>query len=59
MEQIDRYAEIIDLPHPDPKRHRRMPMSKRAGQFMPFAALTGMVEMFEYTRIVAEERLSK
>ena len=36
-----------------------MPMSKRAGQFMPFAALTGMVEMFEYTRERAEERLSR
>ena len=59
MEQIDIYADIINLPHPTPRRHRRMPMSKRAGQFMPFAALTGMAEIFEYTRITAEERLSK
>lgn len=59
MEPIDRYADIINLPHPEPKRHRRMPMSKRAGQFMPFAALAGMTEIFEDTRISAEKRLSK
>jgi len=59
MEQVNRYAEIIDLPHPEPKKHNRMPMSKRAGQFMPFAALSGMTEIFEYTRISAEERLSR
>lgn len=36
-----RYDDIIDLPHPDPKRHPRMAMSDRAAQFAPFAALTG------------------
>ena len=36
-----RYAEIIDLPHPDPQNHKRMPSAARAAQFAPFAALTG------------------
>lgn len=36
-----RYDDIIDLPHPTSKRHPRMPMSDRAAQFAPFAALTG------------------
>ena len=35
------YADIIDLPHYEPKHHPRMPMWNRAAQFAPFAALTG------------------
>ena len=35
------YADIIHLPHPEPKNHPRMPMEARAAQFAPFAALTG------------------
>ena len=37
----DRYDDIINLPHPTSKRHPRMPLSDRAAQFAPFAALTG------------------
>lgn len=37
----DKYDDIIGLPHPDPKRFPRMPLSERAAQFSPFAALTG------------------
>ena len=35
------YADIIDLPHYEPKNHPRMSMWNRAAQFAPFAALTG------------------
>ena len=35
------YDDIIGLPHPTSARHPRMPMSDRAAQFSPFAALTG------------------
>ena len=35
------YADIIDLPHYEPKHHPRMSMWNRAAQFAPFAALTG------------------
>lgn len=48
------YSDIIDLPHPEPKHHRRMPMEKRAAQFMPFAALTGFDEVLNKT--VEEEQ---
>ena len=34
------YDDIINLPHPTSLRHPRMPISERAGQFSPFAALT-------------------
>ena len=36
-----KYDDIIDLPHPEPQTHPRMPMRDRAAQFAPFAALTG------------------
>jgi hypothetical protein len=35
------YADIIDMPHHNSARHRRMPMEKRAAQFSSFAALSG------------------
>ncbi len=34
----DKYDDIIDLPHYEP-RHPRMTMESRAAQFAPFAAL--------------------
>ena len=38
------YSDIIILPHPQSRRHRQMPVSERAAQFAPFAALTGFGE---------------
>lgn len=35
------YDDIIGLPHPVSNRHPHMPVSGRAAQFAPFAALTG------------------
>lgn len=35
------YDDIIHLPRPVSKKHPPMPLSKRAAQFLPFAALTG------------------
>jgi len=35
------YADIIDLPHYEPKHHPRMSMWNRAAQFAPFSALAG------------------
>ena len=35
------YDDIIDLPHPTSPKHPHMPVSDRAAQFAPFAALTG------------------
>lgn len=36
----NKYDDIINLPHYEPKRPR-MSMENRAAQFAPFAALTG------------------
>ena len=34
------YDDIISLPHPTSAKHPRMPLSDRAAQFAPFAALS-------------------
>ena len=39
--EISEYDDIIDLAHPVSHKHPRMPVSDRAAQFSPFAALTG------------------
>ncbi len=38
---MKRYEDMLQLPHPMPKKRRPMPMQDRAAQFAPFAALTG------------------
>ncbi len=43
------YDDIICLPHPVSKRHPQMPLSDRAAQFAPFAALTGHDEAIKET----------
>ena len=35
---------LYNAPHPEPKKHKRMPVRNRAAQFAPFAALTGYDE---------------
>ena len=45
----DKYADIINLPHPTSKRHPRMSMLDRAAQFAPFAALTGYGDVIDAT----------
>lgn len=43
------YDDIINLPHHTSERHPRMPMSSRAAQFSPFAALTGYGDVIDET----------
>lgn len=38
------YGDIIHLPHHVSKVHPQMPVSKRAAQFHPFAAVSGYEE---------------
>ena len=42
-----KYSDIINLPHHRSKKHKPMPLSDRAAQFAPFAALTGFDEKIE------------
>jgi len=68
---IHRYDDIIHLPHHVSATHPQMPVSDRAAQFSPFAALTGhgaaikeaarltdeKVELDESTRALLDNKL--
>lgn len=43
------YADIMNLPRPEPQHRQRMALIKRAAQFAPFAALTGFDKVVEET----------
>ena len=51
------YDDIIHLPHPTSHRHPRMPVSDRAAQFSPFAALSGHGSAIAETARVTRERM--
>ena len=53
------YADIIDLPHYEPKHHPRMSMWSRAAQFAPFAALTGYEDAIQESAKEHEIQISK
>ena len=50
------YDDIINLPHPTSAKHPRMPLSDRAAQFAPFAALSGHSAALVETARLTEER---
>lgn len=51
------YDDIINLPHPEPKKHQRMSREKRAAQFAPFAAVVGHEAAIEETARYTENRV--
>lgn len=51
------YREIIDLPHHVSPTRPQMPMSDRAAQFAPFAALTGYDAAIKETGRLTGERI--
>lgn len=53
----DLYDEIINLPHHVSKTRPQMPMSDRAAQFAPFAALTGYDSAIKETGRLTDERI--
>ena len=52
-----KYDEIIYLPHHVSKTRPQMPMSDRAAQFSPFAALTGYDSAIRETGRLTDERI--
>lgn len=52
-----KYDEIIDLPHHVSKTRPQMPMSDRAAQFSPFAALTGYDSAIRETGRLTDEKI--
>ena len=57
MRMNNRYNEIINLPHHVSKTRPQMPMSDRAAQFAPFAALTGYDAAIKETGRLTDERI--
>ena len=53
---MSEYDDIIDLPRPKSK-HEPMPMSDRAAQFSPFAALTGYEDAIGETARLTDARV--
>ena len=50
------YDDIINLPHHVSEPHPHMPVSARAAQFAPFAALTGYGDVIRETARLTEAR---
>jgi hypothetical protein len=46
----DDYNDIINLPRPQSRNHKPMPMINRAAQFAPFSALNGHEEALKSRR---------
>ena len=53
----NRYNEIINLPHHVSKTRPQMPMSDRAAQFAPFAALTGYDSAIKETGRLTDDKI--
>lgn len=51
------YEDIINLPHHISKKRPQMPMSDRAAQFAPFAALTGYEENIKEATRLTDKRI--
>ena len=52
-----KYDEIMDLPHHVSKTRPQMPMSDRAAQFAPFAALTGYDDAVKETGRLTDDKI--
>ena len=57
MEDWSKYADIIDMEHPEPKTHPRMSAMDRAAQFAPFAALAGYDAMVAETSRLTDSQM--
>ena len=53
----DKYSSIINLPHHVSTTRPQMPMSDRAAQFAPFAALTGYDSAIKETGRLTDDRV--
>ena len=51
------YDDIINLPHYEPIKHKRMGIVARSAQFAPFAALTGYNDAVKETARLTDKRI--
>lgn len=57
MNDLQRYADMLDMPHHVSQTHPRMSLHDRAAQFAPFAALTGFGAAITEADRVLERRI--
>ena len=57
--KLQKYGDILNLPHHVSETHPPMPIADRAAQFAPFAALTGYKEAIEETERLAEKKIER
>ena len=57
MHMTDKYDSIVSLPHHVSMTRPQMPMSDRAAQFAPFAALTGYDAAIKETGRLTDEKI--
>lgn len=53
----NKYQDIINLPHYEPKKHPRMSIEARSTQFAPFSALTGYDDVVKETGRLTQRKL--
>lgn len=54
---MNKYKEIINLPHHISKKHPQMSLESRAAQFAPFAALAGYSEAINETARITSKKI--
>lgn len=54
---MDKYKEIINLPHKQSTKRPHMSLLDRAAQFAPFAALTGYDDAVKETARITDEKI--
>lgn len=55
---MNKYNDIIDMPHYTSKKYPRMSIKSRSSQFAPFNALTGFDDMIYETALVTLDKKS-
>ena len=51
------YDDIINLPHFESKKHKRMTLEARSAQFAPFSALTGYEDIVKETARLTDKKI--
>ena len=54
---MDKYEDIINLPHHVSKKHPQMSLYERSAQFAPYAALTGHGDAIKETARLTSKRI--
>ena len=55
---MDKYFEILELPHHESRSRARMSLEDRAAQFAPYAALSGYDTVVRETARITSERIT-